>query len=296
MKRNRWSLRLVGVVLLLGLGSSAEAANYLANCVPNGIILGSEMVIGYHDPAAPPAPVLIPPPAPLANLVHVVAAPVVVVSSMGAYGIVTAGPITKLPLGGGLAKDQVVGRFSSEFEYALPVGTRPLDSFRLRANGSGSAVAAFDLAMGPADALVQGRATAEFFVDTLPAGTPLPPPPNCAGTVFLPPLRPLAPHEVVLQLTVLRAAGGVMVPIYTQVPGGPPATVAIGPAALYRVVLDYTLRVPHGVDPSFDVDLEITVNEEVPAPGLAPFGLALVALGFLAVGGGLLLRGRARIR
>ena len=87
-----------------------------------------------------------------------------------------------------------------------------------------------------------------------------------------------------------------MVPIFTQGPGTPAATVALPAGFFYRLELDYYLRVPHGVDPAFDVDIEVGITEALPVPSFSPFGLALVVLGIFALGGGVLLRGRAMIR
>ena len=296
IKRDRFALLLAGLALYLVIGSPAAAVNFLANCSPNGITLGSEMVIGYHDPTGPLTPVVIPPPAPFANVVHTIPPTVLIIPSVASSGIVTAGPILKLPLGGGAAKDLVEGKVTSEFEYAATVGTLPLDGFRLRAVGSGSAVAALDFIGAPADAYVQGRATADFFNDLVPAGSPGPPPPDCNGSIFLPPLRPLAPYEVTLAVTVLQGFGGPMVVIHTQLPGSPAVTLPLAPGAFYRLVLDYKLRVPHGFDPPFDADISIDVAEALPAPGLSPFGLALLVLVVFAAGGGMLVRGRAMIR
>lgn len=281
MDRNPLPIFCAAIVYAVA-ASSAQAAPFLVSCAPNGVLLDSELTVGYDDPLTVMTPVTIPPAAPGADVVRTLGPTTLVVAPSPPSGISTAGPITRAPIGGGGAKDLVVAQTSSEFEYSAPLGTPGSDTFRLRAYGSGSAVSAFDAAGVAADAYVASRVQAEFYNEATP--TSAPPPTNCNGQIALPPLRALAPYEVTLQVSILEQIGGVgpINLVYTHNPGAGPANITLQRGARYQVVLDYELRVPHGIDPPFDADVTFTVTSAAAVPSASAFGrVALILLSML---------------
>ncbi len=272
----------------LWLSSPAHSTTFMDPCSANGVQLSSEIVIGYHDPTTPFTPVPVPPPAIGANLIHTVPPYTASVHySTAVTGIAATPTITRAPAFTGMpAKDLVVGTVSSEFGYGTPTGPLLIDSVRLRAFGTASAVNAFDTAGGPADAVVEGRAFAEFYVDPVL--------PSCSGDIGLPALRPLAPYETRLEIQVLQMPAGTtsFIPIFTQMAGDPPTLVPITPNAFYRIVLDYRLRVPHSNDPPYDADITVTVMGAPAVPAMSVDRRLLLVMGLLLLGGGFLLRGR----
>jgi len=155
---------------------------------------------------------------------------------------------------------------------------RPRDSFRLRARGTASAFASLDNSATPADAVFIAHASAEFYVDVMSSL-------SCKGDIFVAPMRPLAPHEVLLELKIEQHVGGVVTVIASQAPGDPGILVTLPPGAYYRILLNYKLRVPYGVDPDFDVDTSISfIEASTSTPALSPDRQVLLVLGLLAIG------------
>lgn len=134
-----------------------------------------------------------------------------------------------------------------------------------------SAVLSLNIAGNPADGVVIVKANAEFFLDPAPAGV-------CMGKIQLPPLRPLVAHELALKVTVIENPVTTPVVLHTQDAGDPAAIIVVSPNSLYRIALDYSLRVPFGVDPPFSLLYAPTVSTVTPAPVLGEGQLMLFAL------------------
>ena len=104
------------LVWVVGLsGAPAVAITYLDDCAHNGVLLKSELTIGYQGvghtvgtfvPGFPIPPVDLALSVPPASQLVVNPAP---------GGVAAIGPITRFPLGGGGGKDQVQGRVESFF-------------------------------------------------------------------------------------------------------------------------------------------------------------------------------------
>ena len=289
-------LRAVLLISVAGLsGSPAAAVTYLDDCAHNGVLLKSELSIGYQGVGhsvgtfVPGFPI---PPVDLALSSPPVSQLVV---NPAAGGVAAIGPITRLPLGGGGGKDQVQGRVESFFEFGTPSGTLPIDTFRLRALGLASAVAAFNSAGNPADAHVFARASAEFFNGVTPISGPAT---TCVGVVQVAQMRTLAPYETLMELRVVQDFTGTPVVVANQLPGDPPLAVTLVPGESYLIEFRYEYHVPFGVDPNFDAVVEITVAPAQPVPSMdGPRRGLLVALIVAAAGLGMLgvrLRGRCR--
>ncbi|MAG33708.1 MAG: hypothetical protein CL908_22750 [Deltaproteobacteria bacterium] len=287
----RWTgLRLALLVSVAGLaGSPAVAVTYLDDCAHNGVVLKSELTIGYQGAGhttgtfVPGFPI---PPVDLALSVPP-ASQLVVNPAPG--GTAAIGPITRFPLGGtgggaGTGKDQVEGRVESVFEFGTPSGTLPLDSFRLRAVGMASAVSSLNSVGNPADAHVFARASAEFFNGLTPISGPAT---TCAGVVRVAQMRALLAYETLMELRVVEDFTGTPTVVATQLPGDPPLLLTLVPGESYLIEFRYEYHVPFGVDPNFDAAVEIEVSPPAAVPSMSgPTRVLVVVLIVAAVASG----------
>ena len=268
--------RLVSFLSLACFAASpASAVTYLDDCAHNGVLLKSELTIGYQGLGHTTGTFV--PGLPIPALDLVVSAPPVspLVVNPAPGGTAAIGPITRFPLGGGGAKDQVEGRVESVFEFGTPSGTAPVDSFRLRALGMASAVSSHNSVGNPADAHVFARATAEFFNGLTPVSGPAT---TCAGVVRVAQMRPLLPYETLMELRVVRDFTGTPVLVANQFPGDPPLVVTLIPGENYQIQFRYEYHVPFGVDPDFDAVVDIEVSPPAPVPSMSGPLRVLLAL------------------
>ena len=155
------ALRVFGTTLLvastLTAFGSARADTYLSACALNGVLVTAEVMVTYDG--ALPDPL---------DSKTVPAFDAVVLPGTTADAVVP--PFFFPPDTGDPKPDGVTAEASSRFEFGTPSGTTPLDTFVFDAAGNASALAAFNTAGNPADAVIQVIASAEFFVDPVPPG------------------------------------------------------------------------------------------------------------------------------
>jgi len=251
---------------LVIVASSNAHASFLDACAPNGILLNTEMIIGYDFPGTPMAPstALL-----ITDDVWQLNGPSnLALSALGSLGGSAIPSTTRLPVGGTSAdpvKDVVTGEVVNEFEFGAPISGIPNDEFRMSVAGNASAVATLDSTGSPADAVLQATAKAEFFNDAAPSYSP---PFSCAGTIALPDQRSLAPHENKFEVQILEQIGGTgpVNMIYQHLPGSPATTVTLTPTSRYEIVMLYEMRVPFGVDPPVDASVTFSVSPPASPP------------------------------
>lgn len=251
---------------LLVLSSANSHASFLDACAPNGILLDTEMIIGYDFPGTP----MVPSTALLAtdDVWQMNGPSNLALSALGSVGGSAIPSTTRLPVGGTSfdpIKNVVTGEVLNEFEFGVPIGGPTNDEFRMSVAGNASALGTLDSTGAPADAVLQATAKAEFFNDALPAYSP---PFSCAGTIRLPDQRPLAPHENKFEVQILEQIGGTgpVNMIYQHLPGSSAMTVTLTPTSRYEIVMLYEMRVPFGVDPPVDASLIFSVSPPASPP------------------------------
>ena len=253
------------LLLVGGWAAPSASVTYLDDCAHNGVLLKSELTVGYEGigstngnfvPGSPPPPV---------DLAHSVPPVQTLVVNPSPSGVAAIGPVTRLPLGGGAMKDQVQGRVESFFEFGTPSGTRPTDTFRLRAVGVGSSVASFNSAGNEAAAHVFAHATAEFYNGLTPISGPAT---TCVGVIWLAQMRGLLPFETLMELRVVQDPTGAPIVVANQVPGDPPLLVTLVPDQGYLIEFRYEYHVPFGMDPNFDASVEFNVLPPATVPAM----------------------------
>ena len=265
--RHRMLLANVACLLLATAWAlPAASVTYLDDCAHNGVVLKSELTIGYQGPGGTTGTFVPGFPPPALDLVLSAPPAQTLVVNPSPSGVAAIGPITRLPLGGGVPmKDQVRGRVESFFEFGTPSGARPNDTFRLRAVGMGSAVASLNSAGNPSDAHVFARASAEFFNGLTPISGPAT---TCAGVIWLTQMRGLLAFETLMELRVVQDFTGTPVVVANQVAGDPPLLVTLVPGESYLIEFRYEYHVPFGMDPNFDASVEFNVLLPAAVPAM----------------------------
>ena len=183
--------------ILLLAATNASACTYLDDCANNGVLLTSEVALGFLDvpgggftATTGTFPYGSPPPAGVDHATTVVG-PVLVVNPAvsGSTGTVPS-PLIKTPATGA-PKDQVETAAELYLEFGTPSGSVPDDTISFRAQGVASAVNAFLISGNPADAQTLVKHRVEFFNDVVPASGPST---TCSGNLNLPDMPPLAPY------------------------------------------------------------------------------------------------------
>ena len=185
-----------------------------------------------------------------------------VVENPGIAGGALAG-VTLLPFSGD-AKDQATGQLQISF---LGGAGSAADTFSISLMGTASAVSALAAAGDPALAQVQLRGGLFFYLDPaytgLPAGTPL-------GVLHAQALRAAEAYES-FSMTLQDTVSGVTTVLS---PGGSSFDLPLWIGHGYTIVADYTMTVPHGVDPAFSLTLAgSAVAAAVPEPNTLWLGL-----------------------
>ena len=270
--------------------ANATAVTYLDDCANNGVVLTSQVSLGYLDvpsggstattatfaPGSPPPPGV--------DHASTTVGPILVVNpTVSGSTATTPSPLVKIPAVGD-PKDHVEVTAEAYFEFGTPSGTQPEDTFRFRAEGLASAVNAHLFSGNPADAHARVIHRIEFFNDLVPASGPAT---TCSGLINLPDLRPLEPHEATLKLEVIQNPSTTPTVLLTQAAGDPAASFALVPGTQYALRYEYEYIVPHGIDPPFDGTYSVTLASPPPVP-TAPAGLVVLLLSLAGTGGWML--------
>lgn len=257
---------LAGFAALVPMLASAPApASVVLDFVPNLVFLTAEIQAGFLDPGG-------------TSTAADVDAPPAVFGTAPDTTLSTAFTTTASlrPAASAEPKDIAEGALEAAFEFGAPFAgaTSPLDRISFDINGTASAVDARNAAGNPSNAVVEGKASAEFFVDALFGGVS---PGDVVGQIQLGDLRALAPFETALEINVFENSSPI--PILTHGAGAAATAVQLRADNFYLVSLDYRMEVPFGNDPpfSFAIDIPLAPASSLPEPGS---GL-LVSLGML---------------
>jgi hypothetical protein len=260
-------LLLVGLFMFSAANASAESV--LGYCSQDGVTVSSDIFRIGFDGATPV-------PADFSS-----ATDSVLVAADMPSGTANA-TASILPAGGGAAKDRVDGSLTAGFEYGIPFGGTGQDTLLLEATGMGSATLSKNSNGNNADAVVEGEARAEFFIDIV-AGM------DCDTFFNMPAVRLLEPHETLLEINVILDPGGAGQLLATLSPGSPAQTILLPEDHSYLIQLNYDYRVPFGVDPPFSFSYMVSIGESPSVPALGTEGafiavLLMLALGAMAIG------------
>ena len=276
------SILWAGLVLLCA--TNASARTYLDDCANNGVLLTSEVSLGFLDvpgggftATTGSFPYGSPPPPGVDHATTVVGPVLVVNPTVSGSTATSPSPLVKTPASGA-PKDQVETAAELYFEFGTPSGSTPDDTFSFRAQGVASAVNAFLISGNPADAQTGVLHRVEFFNDLVPASGPAT---TCSGNLRLPEMPALASFETTRKLEVIQNPATSPVLLLSQSAGDPATSFTLVPGTQYEIRYAYEYIVPHGIDPPFDGGYDITVTPPptVPTGGGAGALLLISALG-----------------
>ncbi|MFP8877817.1 MAG: hypothetical protein VCB99_13125, partial [Myxococcota bacterium] len=118
MRRRTLLPDVVCLLLATAWALPSAAVTYLDDCAHNGVVLESELTIGYQGVGSTTGMFVPSLPPPALDLVLSSPPAQTLVVNPSPSGVAAIGPITRLPLGGGVPmKDQVKGRVESFFEF-----------------------------------------------------------------------------------------------------------------------------------------------------------------------------------
>ncbi len=249
---------LAAVVALVHVGP-ARGTSVVAEHSTTGVMLSADATIGFDGVGSTAG-----------NDFLTVMDGALALPAIGPVATASAVAAMQSPPGGGDPKDGVSADTRLIFSFGQGVAGALVDddTFRFDITGSASALAALNTVGNPADAVVEASATATFRLNatTRPDG-------DHVGNLQLPDLRPLDPlaFETLLAVRVLESAPpfNLPLPVAAMAAGDTGVTVPVLSGNQYAIELSYGLRVPHGVDPDFDLGSYIvTLHANIPAPGM----------------------------
>lgn len=269
---------------VLFAATNASAITYLDDCANNGVILNSEVSLGYLDIFGAPSTAITgtfpygsPPPAGLDHATTVVGPVLVVNPTVSGSTATSPSLLVKTPFVG-TPKDRVEVAAELFFEFGTPSGSQPEDTFVFRAEGLGSAVSAGLLSAAPADAQTRVVHHVEFYNDLMPASGPAT---TCSGNIRLPNMPSLVAYEIKRELQVIANPATSPTVVLTHSAGDAATSFTLTPGTGYAIDYQYEYRVPFGIDPPFDGTLTVTMSPPpaVPTTTLGPAVLLLCLTG-----------------
>jgi hypothetical protein len=281
-------MNLLFALLTVAWAHQADARTYLDDCANNGVILKSQVSLGYLDTPGVPASATFSTFAPGAAVPggfdHVTTnlGPVLIVNPTTFGSTATTPPVLVKTPPVGQPKDRVEVEAEAYFEFGTPSGSTAEDTFRFTATGMVSAVSSELWSGFPGDGQTRVEHTASFYNDLVPVSGPAA---TCSGVITLPAMRSLAVHELYMKLEVIRAPSSSPTVILTQSAGDPARTFALVPGTEYELKYEYEYRVPFGIDPAFDGGYELTISPAPSVPGLSNvMGAVLLLLALVGIG------------
>ena len=281
-------MNLLFALLVVAWAHQADARTYLDDCANNGVILKSQISLGYLDTAGVPASATFSTFAPgtpvPGGFDHVTTnlGPVLIVNPTTFGSTATTPPLLVKTPPVGQAKDRVEVEAEAYFEFGTPSGSAAEDTFRFTAQGLVSAVSSELWSGFPGDGQTRVEHTASFYNDLVPVSGPAT---TCSGVITLPAMRALDVYELYMKLEVIRDPSTSPTVILTQSAGDPDQTFALVPGTEYELKYEYEYRVPFGIDPAFDGGYELAIAPAPTVPGLSDVtGGMLLLLGLVVMG------------
>ena len=283
MKKLCWVLCFVVMLFLQHsvFVSSVSASSVLLDFAPNNTKMNSSLFLRYEDIHG------------FGTMdVSSAAAPLIIADPLAAPHFDSiSNPPDLLPGGGStVLKDAITGQLDFKLGFGIPVAgaTHLDDTFNVHISGRMSAVDAHNAIGYASDAISEGKAVAEFYLDAAHGGA-------VGGAVVgfaLFPKLTMGPFDRVVEviITEMDPVTGISVVSPYAAPHPDFAHSLLGDR-YYKIAFSYAALVPFSVDPPYGIDYSYSLNY---SSALVPEPASIGLIGFGLLGLGLIRRQRKR--